>query len=388
MDRTDGSDDEWQYLYDQLIRRVDYQIKKKERIDAKAQRFIRLLLTTVLTTVSILSTIIAALLTDLISIPSESSLNIPESVFELQEIHQSVAGILPVYSYPLGRFISNFLIFVLLLSIPASIYYLLILPLSRFYRAIQLSVLEPAIQAENVLTKLQQQPDRSETRDFVISEYSNIISKNEEALEEIEEYYNKSYESIPKGIWALMAGIVLTLGLFISGDAVVLVYSFLSIIALAIIALVGKVEVGSIRKLVTPKLWPDVVLAIAYLFFYIMILFDQYDLMASAFVLLLIILLVFSVILTLVRTDTQDLGLAFSRDILFSTGGMGLWSLTSIGSPTQSFEQSPVLAVLLIVPFLVGLLLGTILVIKNIYQTATESPLIDQLRERLEQYSD
>ncbi|GAB3315668.1 hypothetical protein GCM10027355_09370 [Haloplanus salinarum] len=60
-------------------------------------------------------------------------------------------------------------------------------------------------------------------RDFVISEYSNIISKNEEALEEIEEYYNKSYESIPKGIWALMAGIVLTLGLFISGDAVVLV---------------------------------------------------------------------------------------------------------------------------------------------------------------------
>ncbi|WP_156224343.1 hypothetical protein [Haloferax gibbonsii] len=204
--------DDRELLYDQLIRRVDNQIQKKERLDSKATAFLR----TIFTVVGLVSSVLLAFQSQLTRISFEEvrrGLNADQWASQLEKI---------TFVSEIGaRIVTDGLVVVTLILISGAIYYIFIHSTINAYKVLSPTLLEPSPDIE----KLDKVSNRNQFNS-IYTEYENIIESNESKLKTASRRWNTAYRALPVGISLVTFSIMYGVYLLLIEDLIVILLIF------------------------------------------------------------------------------------------------------------------------------------------------------------------
>lgn len=198
------------HLYDELKRRVDFQIEENRHLESQAGRFLRIWLVVM----GGLLTVGLSIASGRINSPSSENTASPESLAEfLPLINENLANLVLLFTLLTSVILLGMSIGAIFFSAPLSC-----------LRVLRLSPMEP-----NPFIETSDIQDKEFLRDL-ISEYENQVEENKEMLDEVRENWQLCIESITRGVkYIVVSGFTLIV-LFIAYDDL---FALLSIILLS-----------------------------------------------------------------------------------------------------------------------------------------------------------
>ncbi|UPV75886.1 hypothetical protein M0R89_07460 [Halorussus limi] len=199
------SDGDWDFLYEEVKRRVDYQIEAHRRFENQASRLLRIVLTAISVTIGVISALAS----------TSGGVSLPNNILQINRLSNQIHSAIGFIGESQATLIAILLSISVFLLVSFSISNLFVGVPVFAYKVMNPSTLQPSIEGRNVLSKHSDPDTDSEERRQVLREYKTIIENNEDILSEAKENWEKCYNSLRNGVVTFTASALIFVFSFI-----------------------------------------------------------------------------------------------------------------------------------------------------------------------------